>query len=203
MPRYLYWRTNRKTHGRTSWVRRMTYLLSALWVRKDFRRIFPNWFRESKMVGAKFLRLDTFFLFRKRRSFLTLSLAVPQRLINTQCGAYYSAAGSSISFIDYIEPATTAFYKLHPNYFFSSDSDDTATIKVKFSLCCSRTLLTRIAGEMKFISLNGQISCENKAFLKKIFFKDFWNTLYIINKFILDWRVWLGRVDNMYVAESH
>nr|XP_012215807.1 PREDICTED: uncharacterized protein LOC105668157 [Linepithema humile] len=69
---------------------------------------------------------------------------VPQRLINTQCGADYSVTGSSNSFIDYIEPATTVFYKLHPNYFFSSDSSHTSVIKIEGSgwgelkVCTSR-----------------------------------------------------------------
>ncbi|XP_070159046.1 uncharacterized protein [Polyergus mexicanus] len=69
---------------------------------------------------------------------------VPQRLINTQCGADYSVVGSSNSFIDYIEPATIVSYKLHPNYFFSTDSDHISTIKIEGSdwgnlkVCTSR-----------------------------------------------------------------
>ncbi|XP_050446645.1 uncharacterized protein LOC126849116 [Cataglyphis hispanica] len=69
---------------------------------------------------------------------------VPQRLINTQCGSDYSIVGSSNSFIDYIEPATMVSYKLHPNYFFSSDSDHISTIKIEgfgwgdLKVCTSR-----------------------------------------------------------------
>lgn len=57
-------------------------------------------------------------------------ITVPQRLINTQCGADYSVVGSSNSFSDYIEPDMMVFYKMHPNYFFSSDSDHISTIRV-------------------------------------------------------------------------
>lgn len=59
-------------------------------------------------------------------------ITVPQRLLNTQCGADYSVVGSTNSFSDYIEPATIVSYKLHPNYFFSSDSDHISTIMVNF-----------------------------------------------------------------------
>lgn len=61
-------------------------------------------------------------------------ITVPQRLINTQCGANYSPVGSSISLEGYIEPATVVSYRMHPNYFHSSDSSHSSKIKVKFPL---------------------------------------------------------------------
>ncbi|GAB1864343.1 N-acetylmuramoyl-L-alanine amidase [Camponotus japonicus] len=73
---------------------------------------------------------------------------VPQRLINTQCGADYSVVGASNSFIDYIEPDTMIIYRLHPNYFFSSDSDHISTIKIEGSgwgnlkICSSRYFIS-------------------------------------------------------------
>ncbi|XP_029678047.1 uncharacterized protein LOC115244498 [Formica exsecta] len=83
---------------------------------------------------------------------------VPQRLINTQCGADYSVVGSSNSFIDYIEPATMVSYKLHPNYFFSSDSDHISTIKIEGSdwgnlkVCTSRHFINFNATEDTSVS---------------------------------------------------
>lgn len=61
-------------------------------------------------------------------------ITVPQRLINTQCGANYSPVGSTNNFKDYIEPNTIISYKMHPNYFFSSDTSHRSTIKVRISL---------------------------------------------------------------------
>lgn len=69
---------------------------------------------------------------------------VPQRLINTRCGANYSSTGSTNSFTDYIEPATVVSYRMHPNYFFSIDSGHTSKIKIEGSggdslkVCTSR-----------------------------------------------------------------
>ncbi|KAL6254281.1 hypothetical protein P5V15_014896 [Pogonomyrmex californicus] len=73
---------------------------------------------------------------------------VPQRLINTQCGADYSPVGSTNSFIDYIEPATIVSYRLHPNYFFSTNSDHVSKIKIQgfgwgnLKVCTSRHFIT-------------------------------------------------------------
>lgn len=70
---------------------------------------------------------------------------VPKRLINTQCGADYIKLGSSNSFVDYIQPHTSQFYRLHPNYFFSHDT--TATVKIQgfgwapLTVCSSRNIL--------------------------------------------------------------
>ncbi|XP_029166918.1 LOW QUALITY PROTEIN: uncharacterized protein LOC114937565 [Nylanderia fulva] len=87
---------------------------------------------------------------------------VPQRLINSQCGADYTVAGSSsISFNDYIEPDTTVFYKMHPNYFFSTDSDHFSTIKIEVSgsgnlkVCTSRRFMNFNSTE------DTSISCES------------------------------------------
>ncbi|EZA47608.1 hypothetical protein DMN91_012408 [Ooceraea biroi] len=73
---------------------------------------------------------------------------VPQRLINTQCGADYSVVGDRPnSFFDYVQPSTTVLYRLHPNYFFSRDSGYTATIKIEGSgwgdlkVCTTRQLM--------------------------------------------------------------
>lgn len=64
-----------------------------------------------------------------------LFISVPQRLINTQCGADYDSTGSSSnSFIDYIEPGTIISYRLHPNYFFSTDSNHVSKVKVNVLL---------------------------------------------------------------------
>ncbi|EFN82874.1 hypothetical protein EAI_07318 [Harpegnathos saltator] len=59
---------------------------------------------------------------------------VPQRLINTECGANYSPAGATNSFDGYIEPNTVIYYRLHPNYFYSSDSSHYSTIKIEPSV---------------------------------------------------------------------
>ncbi|XP_032678684.1 uncharacterized protein LOC116847626 [Odontomachus brunneus] len=59
---------------------------------------------------------------------------VPQRLINTKCGADYSYVGSTNSFNDYIEPNTVISYKMHPNYFYSSDSSHSSMIKIEPSV---------------------------------------------------------------------
>lgn len=56
---------------------------------------------------------------------------VPQRLINTQCGSNYVSRGDSHSFDAYIEPATIVSYRMHPNYFFSTDTSRSSTIKVR------------------------------------------------------------------------
>ncbi|XP_011864273.1 PREDICTED: uncharacterized protein LOC105560092 [Vollenhovia emeryi] len=72
---------------------------------------------------------------------------VPQRLINTQCGADYTSTGPSNAFTDYIEPATIVTYRMHPNYFFSSDSSHFSKIKIKGSgwgnlkVCTSRQVI--------------------------------------------------------------
>ncbi|XP_018398035.1 PREDICTED: uncharacterized protein LOC108776035 [Cyphomyrmex costatus] len=58
---------------------------------------------------------------------------VPQRLINTQCGANYSVIGESLSFTNCIEPDTIVSYRLHPNYFFSTDSNHKSKIKIQGS----------------------------------------------------------------------
>ncbi|XP_025994720.2 uncharacterized protein LOC105203338 [Solenopsis invicta] len=79
---------------------------------------------------------------------------VPQRLINTQCGANYSPAGSSNSFIDYIEPGTVVSYRMHPNYFFS-DSDHISVIKIEGS--SSGNL--KICSARHFININKTDNC--------------------------------------------
>ncbi|XP_053983620.1 uncharacterized protein LOC128878955 isoform X1 [Hylaeus volcanicus] len=67
---------------------------------------------------------------------------VPKRLINTQCGSNYATIGSSNSYVDYVSPNGTNFYRLHPNYFFRTQ--DFATIKIQSSnsnrltVCSSR-----------------------------------------------------------------
>lgn len=48
--------------------------------------------------------------------------AVPKRLINSQCGSKYESQGSVESFTDFVEPNAVNFYRIHPNYFFNSDS---------------------------------------------------------------------------------
>lgn len=63
---------------------------------------------------------------------------VPKRLINTQCGSDYISVGTSNSYNDYIVPQGINFYKLHPNYFFSSDSS--AKIKIQGSSSDSLTV---------------------------------------------------------------
>ncbi|XP_071627923.1 uncharacterized protein [Temnothorax longispinosus] len=83
---------------------------------------------------------------------------VPQRLINTQCGADYSSVGSTNSFIDYIEPATVVSYRLHPNYFFSTESSHVSQIKIKGS---GRGNL-RVCTSRRFININmTSSSCES------------------------------------------
>ncbi|KYN34770.1 hypothetical protein ALC56_10738 [Trachymyrmex septentrionalis] len=68
---------------------------------------------------------------------------VPQRLINTQCGDNYTIIGNSNSFIDYIEPNTTVSYRMHPNYFFSTQSDHVSKITIQsddnLKVCKSRS----------------------------------------------------------------
>ncbi|XP_011055834.1 PREDICTED: uncharacterized protein LOC105146903 [Acromyrmex echinatior] len=67
---------------------------------------------------------------------------VPQRLINTQCGENYVSVGKSNSFINYIEPNSVVFYRMHPNYFFSTESDHVSKITIhsddNLKVCKSR-----------------------------------------------------------------
>lgn len=84
---------------------------------------------------------------------------VPQRLINTQCGADYSPAGSTNTFFDFIEPGTMIFYRMHPNYFFSTNSAHEAKIKIEGSgwgslkICTSRHLDVNISTSSKCESI--------------------------------------------------
>lgn len=72
---------------------------------------------------------------------------VPKRLINSQCGSTYQATGSSNSYTDYIEPHGINFYRLHPNYFFTTDTTNVPTITIQapashgLTVCTSRDLL--------------------------------------------------------------
>ncbi|KAK2580343.1 hypothetical protein KPH14_001240 [Odynerus spinipes] len=101
---------------------------------------------------------------------------VPKRLINTQCGADYIKLGSSNSFVDYVQPHESKFYRLHPNYFFSHDT--TATVKIQGSgwaplkVCSSRTLLhvnaTEAANSCTLINNNVHsisVSCGDATFI--------------------------------------
>ncbi|XP_012535365.2 uncharacterized protein LOC105836104 [Monomorium pharaonis] len=83
---------------------------------------------------------------------------VPQRLINTRCGADYSPAGSTNSFIDYIEPNTVVSYRMHPNYFFSTDNDYVAKIKIEGSGWGN----LKVCRARHFININAtNINCES------------------------------------------
>nr|XP_034193342.1 uncharacterized protein LOC117610265 [Osmia lignaria] len=70
---------------------------------------------------------------------------VPKRLINTQCGSDYVSTGPSNPYTDYVTPNGINFYRLHPNYFFSTEHS--ATIKIQKSssdsltVCSSREIL--------------------------------------------------------------
>lgn len=72
---------------------------------------------------------------------------VPKRLINSQCGGDYIVQGSSGAFDDYAEPDRIVFYKLHPNYFYNSDTTYVPKVKIQGSssqpltVCSSRELL--------------------------------------------------------------
>ncbi|XP_014480886.1 PREDICTED: uncharacterized protein LOC106747658 [Dinoponera quadriceps] len=59
---------------------------------------------------------------------------VPQRLINTACGANYTPAASTNPFDGYIAPNMAISYRMHPNYFFSRDSSHRSTIKIEQSI---------------------------------------------------------------------
>ncbi|XP_012278455.1 uncharacterized protein LOC105698628 isoform X2 [Orussus abietinus] len=69
---------------------------------------------------------------------------VPKRLINSQCGATNDKKGSSRQFVDYVEPSTVNYYRLHPNYFFAPGAEDIPRIKVQgagwgtLKVCVSR-----------------------------------------------------------------
>lgn len=84
--------------------------------------------KQGKWINKMYIISFKIYIILKCTSLFT----VPQRLINTQCGADYSAVGSSNSFSDYIEPGTIVSYRLHPNYFFSRTSGHESKIKVKF-----------------------------------------------------------------------
>ncbi|KAG7207188.1 hypothetical protein KM043_008875 [Ampulex compressa] len=56
---------------------------------------------------------------------------VPQRLINTQCGADFVSVGLSNSYESFVEPGGINFHRMSPNYFFTGDSSNAPTIKVQ------------------------------------------------------------------------
>ncbi|KYN10547.1 hypothetical protein ALC57_17152 [Trachymyrmex cornetzi] len=81
---------------------------------------------------------------------------VPQRLINTQCGDNYSSVGKSNSFTDYIEPNMTVSYRMHPNYFFSTNSDHVSKITIQSddNLKVCKSLHQNINGTNECVSVN-------------------------------------------------
>lgn len=72
---------------------------------------------------------------------------VPRRLINSQCGSTWSATGNTATYTNYLEPAGIHFYRMHPNYFFTTEEDNLPAVKidgsnaVKFTICTSRNPL--------------------------------------------------------------
>ncbi|XP_034947105.1 uncharacterized protein [Chelonus insularis] len=69
---------------------------------------------------------------------------IPRRLINSQCGANYTASGTSEPYSNYLEPSGINFYRLHPNYFYKVDPEVLPTLKIQTSnripitVCTSR-----------------------------------------------------------------
>ncbi|KAL0102783.1 hypothetical protein PUN28_018225 [Cardiocondyla obscurior] len=97
---------------------------------------------------------------------------VPQRLINTQCGANYEATQSTNSFNGYIEPGTIAHYRMHPNYFFSHDSDHVSKIKIQghgwgnLKVCTSRQFnVTSNCEEISDKDHSVTFNCEEASFI--------------------------------------
>lgn len=45
----------------------------------------------------------------------------PKRLVNSQCGSRYQSREESAPFHDSVEPRGSKFYRIHPNYFHSTD----------------------------------------------------------------------------------
>ncbi|XP_015124523.1 uncharacterized protein LOC107046428 [Diachasma alloeum] len=104
---------------------------------------------------------------------------IPKRLINSQCGWDYSSGGGSASFEDYLEPSGVQFYRLHPNYFYKTDEDDTPTVKVhgvsgmSLTICSSRNPLNINASESTDCStINGgsrsiSVNCVGTEYIHK------------------------------------
>ncbi|XP_051162866.1 uncharacterized protein LOC127282579 [Leptopilina boulardi] len=46
----------------------------------------------------------------------------PRRLVNSKCGSRYNSQGQLERFVDSVEPRGTKFYRIHPNYFYTSDT---------------------------------------------------------------------------------
>lgn len=145
MLNYLYWLTEWRTDGQVMWSTRQPTCSPSVWVTYKAQR-FSIWSQTWRKV-REVQSITQFEIYHdKNNNHINFNnrfcdSTVPQRLINTQCGSDYSAVGSTNSFIDYVQPSTTVTYKMHPNYFFSRDSDYTARIKVillKFSRSLNR-----------------------------------------------------------------
>ncbi|XP_011501690.1 PREDICTED: uncharacterized protein LOC105365272 [Ceratosolen solmsi marchali] len=71
---------------------------------------------------------------------------VPRRLINSQCGANYEQIGTSRPMINVIGSRGIAYYRIHPNYFSSDDTENLPKVKIQglngasLKICVSREL---------------------------------------------------------------
>lgn len=78
-------------------------------------------------------------------SLITRLKQFPKRLINSQCGSKYESQGSAEAYIDSVEPLGVNIYRIHPNYFFGSDSTPRINIQGsnsnQLTICTSRELL--------------------------------------------------------------
>lgn len=75
---------------------------------------------ETKIKFSKYL--NSSYLFSKKKKNYIFFFTVPRRLVNSKCGSRYNSQGQSERFVDSVEPRGTKFYRIHPNYFYTSDT---------------------------------------------------------------------------------
>ncbi|OXU23557.1 hypothetical protein TSAR_013207 [Trichomalopsis sarcophagae] len=107
---------------------------------------------------------------------------IPRRLVNTQCGADYESTDprSSKALMETVVPGGSNFYRIHPNYFSSDDTENPPRVRIQASgigslrVCSSRELLhvntSEAATSANCISLTSNshiitMNCEDASYL--------------------------------------